>query len=114
MKKFVIAALAAATLCAGPALANPLEVFFANTVETTTDGQTTIWHFNADNTLSATLPNGAKITGAWAQKGGDFCVTVGSNPESCSPFAGSKAVGDTWTATNTAGQTYTATIKAGR
>jgi hypothetical protein len=114
MRKLLVVAVGVLGLMAAPALANTLEAFFANTVETTAAGATTKWRFNSDGTLSATLPDGANVTGTWVQKNGQFCVTVGQAPESCSPISDGKKVGDTWEATNAAGQTFSVTIKAGR
>lgn len=115
MKKFVIAAVAAATLFGAQALANTtVNAFYGNTVETTSNGQTTRWHFDADGKLKAFLPDGATAPGTWALKDSKFCITVGAQPESCTAVTDGKAVGDTWNATNSAGQSFSVTIKAGR
>jgi hypothetical protein len=113
MKAWIMGA-ALMALAAAPALAGTVDAFFANTVETTAQGATTKWHFNQDGTLKATLPDGTAATGAWAMKDGKFCVTVGAQPESCSPVMEGKGVGDSWEATNSAGQSFTVSIKAGR
>jgi hypothetical protein len=106
--------LSCGLLMAGPALADTVSNFYGNTVETTMDGATTKWHFDADGKTKATLPDGVVAPGAWVMKNGQFCVTVGANPESCTAVQDGKNVGDTWSATNSAGQSFTVTIKAGR
>lgn len=109
-----MAAVAAGVLLAAPAFASTVNAFFGNTVETTMDGATTKWHFDADGKAQATLPDGTVAPGSWAMKDGKFCVTVGQAPESCTAVTEGKGVGDSWSATNSAGQSFTVAIKAGR
>jgi hypothetical protein len=114
MKKFLFAVAAATVMMASTAIADTVNAFYGNTVETVMDGATTKWHFDADGKVKATLPNGTVAPGSWAMKDGKFCVTVGQAAESCTAVSDGKNVGDTWTATNSAGQTFSVTIKAGR
>ena len=115
MKKLAFATAAALVLFAGQALANStVNAFFGNTVETTAEGQTTKWHFDADGKAKAVGPDGSTGAGTWVLKDGKFCITMGQQPESCTPVTEGKKVGDTWTATNSAGQSFSVAIKAGR
>jgi hypothetical protein len=115
----VLAAVAAVSFLAAPlmmasAMASTVNAFFDNTVETTTNGATTRWHFDADGKATAKFADGATAVGGWVVKNNQFCITVGDNPETCAPVTEGKGVGDTWSTTNSAGQSVLVTIKAGR
>lgn len=112
--RMILAAAAAMIAVATPVMANTVNAFFGNTVETTTNGATTKWHFDADGKATAKLANGETASGVWVMKNNQFCITVGSNPETCAPVTEGKGVGDTWMTTNSAGQSVSVTIKAGR
>jgi hypothetical protein len=86
---------------------------FDNTITVTNDQGTVHYHFNPDNTFHAQPEGGDAFSGSWHVQGDDICVNWGEG-DVCSPLQDNVDVGDTWQATNTLGQTYTATVTAGR
>lgn len=116
MRKAIAALAAGACLFAGIAFADTMSATFGNTVTTQgPDGAVVRWQFNADNSYSVTLPDGATAAGTWELGGGQLCVTpTGGGQRQCAPLADGKGVGDTWVTTNDAGESVTVAIIAGR
>lgn len=106
----------AATMLAGPALADPMASTYGNTVVVTYgDGTTVNIYVNEDGTYTGSSPMG-ESAGTWTASGGQTCFTQ-SSPEpgepSCSQTV-SKNVGDSWQSTGQGGAPVTVTIQAGR
>lgn len=117
MRILASAALVAAIMMAGPALAaDPMASAYGNTVVTVYgDGTTVNIYVNEDGTYTASSPAG-ESAGTWAISGGQTCFTQSSpqaGPPTCSKTV-SKNVGDTWTGTGQGGAPVTITIQAGR
>jgi hypothetical protein len=115
MMKTILAAAAGVALLSGAAFADTISASFGNTLTTTgADGVTVRWMFNADQSYTMALPDGATVSGTWARNGGDLCVTPNGGGEAvCAPIVEGKAVGDTWTVETATGPVTVALI-AGR
>lgn len=97
-------------------VAETMQAAFANTVVITyPSGGASRFHFNADNTYTATTPTGVRTSGLWDLTADyQLCLTALSGDRTCSPFAPGKVVGDSWQQTVTDGTPVTITIEAGR
>jgi len=115
MKQMFVALISALFLLGiSPAFASAdMEPTFGNTVVVKTGDVTMKYYFNADNTFTADTPDGT-ISGTWAVKGDEICLTPEGGEESCGPLAKGKKVGDTWTQENPDGSTSEVSIVAGR
>lgn len=97
MKKLIAAALFAAVCAAGAAHAGTIENAVGNTITVTTpDGAQIRYHFEADGTFTAHLPDNSTIAGAWANQDENVCLTPAGGSAQCYP-SGDYNVGDTWT-----------------
>jgi hypothetical protein len=116
MKKLLgAAALAAATVFAGAALANDtLDATFGNTVTVTnSEGAVVSYYMNEDGTYSMTAGEDT-INGTWTEADGQVCLTPEGGEEACSPVVDGKSVGDTWEGEGSDGSTLTFAIVEGR
>ena len=102
MKKFAMAALAAAFMAA-PALAASITVSFAND-----DGTTQVWTFDGEGTATS---GDLSAPYTWDQEAAKLCADVPEQGEVCATFDGvAQAVGETSNYTLSTGGTGTATI----
>jgi hypothetical protein len=120
MRKIILGSFA--VLYATAALAaDPLAVYYGNTVVITDDkgemGRTLI---NPDHSFVSYQPDGTPVRGVWQTDGTQICYTATSPappqgqqaPRVCRPLVPHN-VGDSWNITQD-GKTWTATLKAGR
>jgi hypothetical protein len=115
MKKMVAALAIAAAMTAGPVFADTMENAYGNTVVVRyPDGNALRYHFNADHTFSATLPDGSTMQGTYEVAGDQICLTPAGGQQACTGYVGDKSVGDTWTQTATDGSSISVSIEAGR
>ena len=115
MKRLAAGLAIAALLVAGPALADTVQNSFGNTITVTyPNGAVVRYLFNADNTFSATAPDGTTTQGTYEIAGGQFCLTPQGGERGCTAYVGDKNVGDTWTQTATDGSSISVSIVAGR
>lgn len=116
MKKLLAAASLVALMAAGPALADDsMAVAIGNTlVAKDANGAATHYHFAADNTYHAVLPDKSEQVGTWSVAEGKFCVTPkdAAEPQCGEPLAGQK-LGDTWETTDAAGAKFTLSLLEG-
>ena len=103
-----LAVLASATLLSTAAMADPLANVYDNTLKVTAGGETVDWHINKDGTFTTS----SGVSGTWALKGEEICVTIGG-AENCNPIE-ARNIGDTWTEPDGQGGTRSATLVAGR
>lgn len=111
------ATLAAMTMMTGAALADPMAVFYDNTVEVTgADGTTRAVHIDADGTYSQSAGE-ESMEGTWEMTSEtEACF---SSPETAEtgPYcveAVERTVGETWEMTAPDGTTETAVLVEGR
>lgn len=115
MKKFVVALAAMMALGAGAASAETIANSYGNTVVVTyPNGATARYFFNADNTFTATMPDGASIAGAFELANGQVCLTPAGGERQCTTVEPNKNVGDSWTQTGGDGSSIGVAIVAGR
>lgn len=115
MKRLAAALALGAALTAGAAFADTIQNGYGNTfVVTDTDGTVVRYHFNADNTFTGTLPDGAQVSGTFEVTNGQLCLTPAGGERGCTAYVGDKNVGDTWTQNGTDGGQITVTLQAGR
>ena len=114
MKRIAVAAMILA-LAAAPAFADATaDAFAANTVVATgANGAVLKFKFNPGGAYTMTAGD-QTISGAWAVEGSQFCITPQGGDKSCSPYAASRKVGDTWQVTGADGVAYSVALVAGR
>ncbi|MGB8362983.1 MAG: hypothetical protein ACLQUZ_07535 [Rhizomicrobium sp.] len=116
MKRVLLAA--ATTLLATAAYADPLSVYYTNTLSIVTGGKTSKMLLNQDGTYEYDIAGGAVIKGTFVTTGDTTCLTQTTPPPpagtapACQKYQNHQ-VGDTWTDTS-GGQTATITLVAGR
>ncbi|GAM98673.1 hypothetical protein U91I_02308 [alpha proteobacterium U9-1i] len=114
MKKFAATLLAVAAFGASAAFADTIVNSYTNTIVVTyPNGAVARYHFNADNTFTATTPSGT-INGTFDMQAGQICLTPAGGSRECTEVAADKNVGDTWTQQGTDGSTITVSLEAGR
>jgi hypothetical protein len=116
MRKFLALLALTAALGTGAASADTIVNAQGNTIVVTyANGAVARYHFSADNTFSATLPDGAVISGIWNIANGEVCFLPNEGgARSCTPYVADKAVGDTWQQVGADGSPITVTLQAGR
>lgn len=115
MKKFAALTTLGLSLMAGPAFADTMQNAFGNTVVVTyASGAVARYQFNADGGFSATAPDGTSVTGIWNLANGELCLLPQGASLVCTPYAGDKSVGDTWTQNGSDGSAITVSLLAGR
>jgi hypothetical protein len=115
MKKIAAILALGAAFAAGPAYAGPMDYAYQNTVVVTyANGAAARYHFNADGTFHAMLPDGQHASGAYELAGDQICLTPTGGQRACTAAAPDKAVGDSWTQTGTDGSSITVSVVAGR
>ena len=82
----------------------PLANLIGNTLRMTTRGSAISYQFHADHTLSAIMPGGVRMQGAWRVAGEAMCTKLGmqgfAGPEVCVPrVPADKHPGDSWDTT---------------
>lgn len=115
MKKFVVTLAAMVALGSGAALADTMTNSYGNTIVVTyPNGAAARYFFNADNTFTATLPDGSSVSGAFEIVGGEVCLTPAGAERQCTVVEQGKNVGDTWTQAGGDGSSIGVAIVAGR
>ncbi|MEQ1708967.1 MAG: hypothetical protein ABL864_11630 [Terricaulis sp.] len=115
MKKFAALAALGLSLMAGAAFADTMQNTFGNTVIVTyANGAVARYQFNADGGFSATTPDGTAVTGIWNLTNGELCLLPQGASLVCTPYAGDKSVGETWTQNGSDGSPISVTLQAGR
>jgi hypothetical protein len=112
--------VAAVGLAGAPAaIAGTWTGVYGNTITSTySDGRVVRVFVEPDHTYSIVLPDGAKLTGTWADAVGQSCFTVTNPPPapgarpSCFPLKEYK-VGDSFSGEDASGK-YVGVISAGR
>lgn len=100
----------------GTAMAGDLSGVFGNTVTITdANGGVTSVLVEEDNTYTVKTPDGAEIPGTWEVSDGQACFNAadaeGNATQTCSADIIGKGPGDTWTASNDAGETTVAVVE---
>ncbi|HVK80735.1 MAG TPA: hypothetical protein VM915_08980 [Verrucomicrobiae bacterium] len=114
MKKFAAMVAFGLALSTGAAFADTMANAHENTIVVTyPSGAQARYHFNADNTFAAHLPNG-HVEGTYTLANGELCITPAGGQRACTPYVGDKNVGESWTQTATDGSTINVTLEAGR
>lgn len=115
MKKFAVILAAMVALGAGAAFADTISNAYGNTIVVTyPNGAVARYFFNADNTFTATVPDGSTINGAFEEVGGQICLTPAGGQRECTVVESGKNVGDTWTQSGADGSSIGVAITAGR
>jgi len=115
MKKFALVLAAMAALGAGAASAETIANSYGNTVVVTyPNGAAARYFFNADNTFTATLPDGSSVSGAFELVNGEVCLTPAGGERQCTIVEQGKNVGDSWTQAGGDGSSIGVSIVAGR
>jgi hypothetical protein len=113
MKIFAMIAAAAVLGAASAAYADTMENAYGNTITVTTAQATANYFVNADHTYTMTSGS-TQVSGVWALKDNQVCLTPQGGQETCSPYDASHKVGDTWQMTGSDGSHATIAITAGR
>lgn len=115
MKRWMALAATVCVLGAGEAIADTIQNAIGNTlVVTTSSGATVRYHFNADGTYAAMLPDGATANGAWEIFGDQICLTPAGGARGCTGYVADKNVGDSWSQTGVDGDAINVEIVAGQ
>lgn len=115
MKRLIATMAFALMAVSGVASADTMQNTVGNTlVVTTSTGAVVRYHFNADNTYTAAMPDGSSVNGAWEVAGDQICLTPAGGARGCTGYVADKNVGDSWTQTAVDGSSITVAITAGR
>lgn len=116
MKSAFAAAALAVVLVAGPALAaDSMAITYGNTLSAKgTDGAVTNYHFKNDGTYHAVLPGAKEEVGIWTVASNKLCITPkGATAAQCGSALAGQKLGDSWEATDDAGNKFTLSLLEG-
>ncbi len=115
MKRLISIAALMCLASAGAAFADTMQNAVGNTlVVTTSSGAVVRYHFSADGSYAATLPDGSAGAGAWEVAGDQICLTPTGGARGCTGYVADKYVGETWTQTSVDGSQIAVAIQAGQ